>query len=390
MFSSGLFINDTTVNAQPSLTYASGDDIDVAVDLDNKLIWARRNSGNWNGNATYVPGDANGVSFSAINASSGGYAPAVDLKTNGDAAIFGTAPTITGFPAWNSSPATPPMILHIEPDLWGFFQQQGGPGGIQTDDPTQVVVSVASSGYSGLGSLPNTAVGFAQAHKLLRDTYAPNILLAYHASRFGPNNGYNPYSSSTGTAKTTGQRVGNFYNALNTKFDLIYHDTSDRDAGRGVDPTDWWNSTAFENFRQYLIAVHQTIGATPQMLWQTPIGNTLYQSENNTNYHYQDDRAEFFLASPTGVPNSPLYGASSNIPNFVGAAVIGILFGTAGINTDNFDHAGDGITNPGALGTQGNPLDAHSNSAVATVSDDDGGFLRAAAAQYYLAPTPLH
>jgi hypothetical protein len=384
---SGMVINNVFyVSTAATATLTTGNTVDLAVDFDAKRVWVRTNSGNWNGNASYVPGDSNGANISTLAASS--FAPAADLYTNGDKITFGTPPTLTGFSAWNSSPATPAMVLHIEPDLWGFFQQQGGPGGTQTDDPTQVVVSVASSGYSGLGSLPNTAVGFAQAHKLLRDTYAPNILLAYHASRFGPNLVYNPYNSSTATAISAGQRVGNFYNALNTKFDLIYHDTADRDAGRGVDPTDWWNSTAFENFRQYLLAFSQTT-IVPNMLWQTPEGNTLYQSENNTNYHYQDDRAEFFLASPNGVPNSPVYN-SSNISNFAGARVIGILFGTGGINTDNFDHAGDGITNPGALGTQGNPLPAHANSATATVSDDDGGFLRGAAAAYYAAPASLH
>jgi hypothetical protein len=57
-----------------------------------------------------------------------------------------------------------PIVFHIEPDLWGFMQQDHG------DDPTVIPVSVASSGFAGLGGLPNNARGFAQALVSLRDT----------------------------------------------------------------------------------------------------------------------------------------------------------------------------------------------------------------------------
>jgi hypothetical protein len=114
------------------------------------------------------------------------------------------------------------------------------------------------------------------------------------------------------------------------------------------------------------------------MLWQIPIGNTLYRSCNNTNYHYQDNHAEYFLKS----------GNRQHIVDYVSAGVVGILFGegldvtvSSTPNTSYWDAAGDGITNPPSI--NGNTLDS-------TSSDDDGGFLRTSAAAYYSSgPVPV-
>ena len=89
-----------------------------------------------------------------------------------------------------ASVSTTPVIVHVEPDLWGFMQQNYG------DDPTVIPVSVASSGFVGLGGLPNNAGGFAQALIAIRDAYAANVILAWHASDWGPNNGYDPTLSN--------------------------------------------------------------------------------------------------------------------------------------------------------------------------------------------------
>ena len=121
-----------------------------------------------------------------------------------------------------------PIIFHIEPDLWGFMQQVHG------DNPAVIPVSVASSGVAALSGLPNNAAGFAQALITLRNAYAPKVLLAWHASIWGPNNGYDPTLSSPASYQTpqaTGDRVANFYKALNANFDLIFHDPSDADFG---------------------------------------------------------------------------------------------------------------------------------------------------------------
>src|SRR5215469_11859682 len=67
------------------------------------------------------------------------------------------------------------VVLHVEPDLWGYLEQRATNG-----DASTVPAQVSSTGLSELTSLPNTAAGFAQAIVQLRNTYAPNVLLGYH------------------------------------------------------------------------------------------------------------------------------------------------------------------------------------------------------------------
>lgn len=270
-----------------------------------------------------------------------------------------------------------PIIFHIEPDLWGLMQQNYG------DDARVIPVSVASSGYSGLSSLPNNAAGFAQALVSLRNTFAPNVILAWHASDWGPNNGFDPTLTtfqSYNTPQVTGQRLAAFYESFGASFDMIFHDPSDADSAFKVlvrgnpSATSWWTNTAFSNYLSYVGTVYNGTGLR-SMLWQVPSGNTLYLSENNTNDHYQDNRPQYFLK----VGNS-----YQNIRNFVGQGVIGLIFGFGGGTTDYMDDANDGITNPPPI--IGNPFTGTPNNTLtATVPDDDGGFIRSSAGAYYSA-----
>jgi hypothetical protein len=384
----GVLLNDSIISATPAITIHQGDDIDLEVDLTAKTIAVSQNGGAFSSTASI-----SGLSFPNT------FAPGVNLVNNGDQATFGTPPVVSGWSAWNSSPASTPMIMHIEPDLFGFMQQQMGPSSTQTDDPTQVAISVASSGYTGLGSLPNTAVGFAKALKQLRDTNAPGVYLAWHCSTWAPNDSFVATNASfSETPATTGQRVANFYNGLNTSFDLIFHDTTtgDRDADYGILVNSsglaataavwWWTSTAFTNYLQLLTAFHNQItSATWGYLWQMPIGNTLYKSCNDTTNHYQDNKAEYFLTnSPTA--QGSIYNSSA-IANFAAAGIAGILFGEGQSGTtSNYDYAGDGTTNPSAITNQNG---WSGNTATALFSDDDGGFLRLAAGVYFTSPVSL-
>jgi hypothetical protein len=237
--------------------------------------------------------------------------------------------------------------------------------------------------------------------KLLRDTNAPNVYLAWHCSTWGPNSGFVATNSSfTESPAVTGQRLATFYNRLGTAFDTIFHDTTtgDRDADYGILVNSaglaataavwWWTATAFENYRQLLLSFHNYIApSTYGFLWQLPIGNTLYKSCNNTANHYQDNKVEFFLTQGAGVAQSAIYDSSA-IRKYIAAGIMGMMFGKGqATNTSNYDTAADGITNPASI-TNGNGQSG--NNATSTVSDDDGGFLRFAAANYYtLGPSSL-
>jgi hypothetical protein len=266
---------------------------------------------------------------------------------------------------------TSPVIVHVEPDMWSFMQQQ------LSQDPTTITVSVGSSGFSEVGSFANNASGLAKALIALRNTYAPNVLLAWDNSMWAVN--YDPtcYRPCWSSAATYGSYVASFYQKLAANFDMIFFHTSDRDSDYKAtvlgQPSGqaWWNDTTFDRFKQYIAAIYQATGLK-SMLWQTPIGNTLYLTCNNTNYHYQDNRAQYFLQA----------GNRQHIIDYVNAGVIGVMFGEGQTgNTSYWDNAGDGITNP--LAINGNTLSS-------TYSDDDGGFLRTSAAAYYSSgPVPV-
>lgn len=71
------------------------------------------------------------------------------------------------------------VVLHVEPDLWGYAQQAHG------DDAAKTRAAVASSGDPELAGLPNDLAGFAQAVVRLRDKHAPKALVAWHLSTWG-------------------------------------------------------------------------------------------------------------------------------------------------------------------------------------------------------------
>lgn len=251
------------------------------------------------------------------------------------------------------------VIVHVEPDLWGYMQQHHGA------NPAKTRVSVSASGFAEAKGYPNNAIGFAQLLVQLRNTYAPNVLLAWHASNWATRT---DVVLNEGDPTALGEKVTNFYSALNADFDLIFFDPSDRTAGYYEyvegDDSRWWDAADFVRFRRYIATITQMTGK-PAMLWQVPIGNTLYRSSNNTPYHYQDNRVQYFLRS----------GNRIHMRYYAKAGVIGILFG-AGIadDTSNYDTAEDGITNPQPI--NGNNRESH-------YTDDDGGFLRLRAKAYY-------
>ena len=123
-------------------------------------------------------------------------------------------------------------------------------------------------------------------------------------------------------------------------------------------------------------------------MWQIPLGNTKMRAQNNTTGHYQDNRPEWLLDEP----------ARAHLAAFRDAGVVAFLFGggasgtTCACNGQN-----DGVTNPAPI--NGNTL-ASEAAAPGTApsqvvrgttptlvtpyaADDDGGFFRWKAWQYY-------
>lgn len=251
------------------------------------------------------------------------------------------------------------VIVHHEPDFWGFVQSLCG------DNPASCWVALSESGFSEAAGYEDNARGLAQVLCALRDAYAPNVILAWHASTWAT---VTDVIANEGDPVTLGSRVAGFFNALNAEFDLIFSDMSDRDAGWyqyvAGQAWRWWDDADFVRYRQWLATISSLTGRKI-MLWQVPCGNTLYRSCNNSPGHYQDNKAQYFLAP----------GARPHIAEYWDVGVMAVLFGATLSDTTHYtDHCGDGVTNPSPV--NGNTIEAQ-------WPDDDGGFLRTAVKQYY-------
>jgi hypothetical protein len=252
-----------------------------------------------------------------------------------------------------------PVLLHHEPDLWGYMCINPA---FAPNDPDRIRVAVKSSGFAEAAKFDDTAAGFAKCIVALRDRYAPRVLLAWHASKWGSPN---PRAMAAFLA-----RCG--------RWDLIFTDPSDRDSGwkvaHGQKESDaWWTERTFAEFRDWSGELHRQTGL-PLLAWQIPMGNTIMAACNNTDGHYMDNRAEYFLEG---------YPANKHIAEWAAQGYIGLLFGGgAGGCTDVRDSKKDGVTNP--------PRVAGNKGERSQFADDDGGYLRLRGANYYAKkPVPL-
>ncbi len=267
-------------------------------------------------------------------------------------------------------------VVHVEPDLWGYLQQRSNNTVASAES-----ASVQSSGDADVASYPNNVQGFAEALQHLRDVYAPNVLLAWHASPWASMQDIGTNTDPSLNAAAEADKTAAFFNTASPGgWDLVFNDLDDHDAGwwetQGVNH--WWDPTnrTFPNFARYLAWVAELHVRTskPQVAWQVPEGNQYFMTENNTCGHYQDNVAQYFLSHP-----SDLYSAG----------LIAVLFGAGnGCQTTNEDSQSDGVTNNnGAPTSDAAGWCSACNTHTATVADDDGGYLRMAVGQYYTPAT---
>jgi hypothetical protein len=260
------------------------------------------------------------------------------------------------------------VIVHVEPDLWGYLEQA-------RPDAASVPASVHSSDDPDVSGEPDNAAGFAQALMDLRDRYAPNVLLAVHASAWAA--GPDPVVSTASLdaarlARATAQFIRSLEPA-GRRWDLVFHDVIDRDAAfaeGNVAGRSWWDAKdeTQPSFSRWLTFVRALSSALDRriVIWQVPVGNQRFRSMDNTPGHFQDNRAEYFLAHPD------LLAA---------AGVAAVLFGPGIADaTWYLDARHDGITNPPPVTAFGCD---RCNTEIATFADDDGGNLRLRVGAYY-------
>jgi hypothetical protein len=181
-----------------------------------------------------------------------------------------------------------PVVVHVEPDLWGYLQQ---------------------------AKATRLAATFAKRWVAMRNRLAPNVLLAYHMSGWGTKHDIVYEDPPDKTVVAYAKQSAAFYTALHAKFDVAFEDFSDRDAGfyekqQGNAKT-WF---APPDFHRHLLYGKTFVAQTKlrMVAWQIPLGNTTL---DDTWTHYRDNRVEWLL------------GSRAHLQAYADAGYVGFLFG---------------------------------------------------------------
>lgn len=203
-----------------------------------------------------------------------------------------------------------PAMVHLEPDFWGFAQQESRDG-----DPANVPVLVR--GVAECADLPDDVSGMGRCIVRLARAIAPRVALGMHASGFG----------APGRPKD----VAAFLTRCGAReADFIVVETLDRDAGcfeAGGDPyctrSDgplYWDETnrTSPNFAEHFAwvrTIHERLGL-PVLWWQMPLG-VPSDVPGGTPKRYRDNRVKYF---------------SEHALDFEAAGGFGVLFGVGAPN----------------------------------------------------------
>jgi hypothetical protein len=197
------------------------------------------------------------------------------------------------------------VIIHVEPDLWGYLEQAGA-----------------------------TDLARSFAHRLiaLRDRQAPHVLLAWHLSVWGTKEDPTYSKPSLRHMDQLAAESAAFYESLHAHFDLVFNDVTDRDAGfyQHVEnnPNTWWGPADFMRHDRYIAGFTRRTH-TAVMLWQLPLGDT---QEPDTWDHFRDNRLQWWLGP----------GSAAHLRLTAAAGVIGLLFG-AGADGDTTAQTDGGL-----------------------------------------------
>lgn len=260
-------------------------------------------------------------------------------------------------------------VLQIEPDEWGHLLLSCG-----FDVNKEGVVLVGGSGMPELRGIPDTIKGYARAFRLLRDTYAPHVLLAANPSAWDRN----------GTM--AGERWGEYFNAMDVNakngWDLFITQLHDWDRGQGRNgsnavypPYTEANTVMYhgsvDNWCAWIKPIHEATGMWG-VAWQLPQGNATYATCDGSDGHAMDGVAELLLDS---------HPANKVAARMAAAGCCMWIFSLGGDGANVFDAKKDGITNPkphpGNKGLQ------------SLFPDDDGGYLRLKGGDYFKRPQPI-
>jgi hypothetical protein len=197
-------------------------------------------------------------------------------------------------------------LLHIEPDFWGYVEQQ-------KTDPHKAPAKVTAANPTDCAGYEDSASGLARCMIHMVRLYAPNAKVGLHASAWGTNMDVFGNSNAKLDVVAEAQKMVTFLTELGAKDgDFIVADPSDRDAGfyeKTQSRNTWWDATnaTLPNFHQafaWTKAVTEGLGL-PAIYWQIPVGN---MSLDDTYLHYKDNRLDYFFVHMDEVAAAHIVG----------------------------------------------------------------------------------
>ncbi|HEU4656691.1 MAG TPA: hypothetical protein VFR97_04160 [Capillimicrobium sp.] len=163
------------------------------------------------------------------------------------------------------------VVAHVEPDLWGYLEH---------------------------AKAAKLARRYARKAVRLRNRTARNVKLAWHLSIWGtgedPTYSEPPVRHMKALARESARW---FTRSGGRRFDLVFVDVEDRDAGFNEvingDPRSAWDALDFRRNTTYLRAFHRRTHR-PIVIWQIPVGNSTLPNEWGA---FRDTRVEWWLGS---------------------------------------------------------------------------------------------
>lgn len=223
-----------------------------------------------------------------------------------------------------------PVVIHHEPDFWGYVQHAAIDAGGGPQKVVARVSALAATGATECNGLPDDAVGFGRCILALTRSRAPNAKLGFHASAWSSKMDCTANRDPTLDVAAEAAKTVAFFQAIGLdKADFVALDPSDRDAGCyevgysaagqticNVRSDVYWDetNTKLPHFRQALTwakAITHGLGL-PAIWWQVPLGVPA-ASAGGTAGHFRDNRVRYFFG---------------HVGELLDAGGVGMVFGT--------------------------------------------------------------
>jgi hypothetical protein len=193
-------------------------------------------------------------------------------------------------------------LVHLEPDFWGYAQQEA----VRTGrDASGLAAAVRLANPLDCGGEPDTVAGLGRCMIAMARRWAPNARVGLHASGWATNVDCIHNRSPSLDVAARGAQTGAFLaEAGAAQGDFVVADLADRDAGwreaqgqdTWLDATDAVLPTFAQAFR-WSRAVSDAVGR-PLVWWQVPVGDL---DLSDVPYAWRDNTVRYFFDHPAAV-----------------------------------------------------------------------------------------